>query len=502
MSRVRITLLFAAVLAGCGGEIVVPAPVPTETGTPAIAPTAEATASATAPRLASPSGTPLPSTAARSSTPTPTPTAALTETATPAPTLGSGANIGYLGVLRADNTRTDPVELDTVGRPVFERPVGNGFVIVVEAKPGTDGARVGTSSFAYDPLDPSVRPDLQVEVSRDLGNGSSAVCDNSSGDFGGVPGITPTRFDELQPISDALNDLGCRFVDGTGEPQGRIEAESCILFPDGEYHFVDPSDTVQFCATITRPMSFPEGDTVVTAQVRDTSGEVGPQRQLVIRVVGAPPVTPHATATATPTISATGANIGYLGILRGDNTVVEPTEYDDAGRPVFDRPVGSGFVIVVDAKPGASRVPVGPLTYDYVPSDLSVRPDLQIQVNRPLGNGSPVVCDNTSGNFGGVPGIDPNDFEITETVSDALNDLGCRFLDGFGDARGRTSDEACVLFPDGIFRFIDPSARVEFCGTITRPLIFPAGETTVTARVRDTSGATGPERQIIVRVGQ
>jgi hypothetical protein len=224
--------------------------------------------------------------------PTPTPTRTLratpTETATPAPspTLGPGANIGFMGILRADETLLPPAGYDAIGRPVYVRQSGFGFDLVIEAKPGTNGAAVGRVAFSYDPTEPSRRPDLQVEVSQKLGDGSAKVCDNMTGDFGGIPGFDPPDFAVTQQISDALNDFGCRFNDGKGTAGPRDLDSACVLFPDGTFNFVDPESQLQYCATIISPMQFPEGDTIVTARVRDESELVGPERQIVIRVTG------------------------------------------------------------------------------------------------------------------------------------------------------------------------------------------------------------------------
>jgi hypothetical protein len=219
---------------------------------------------------------------------TPTRTATQTTTPTlsptPTPTLGLGANVGFLGLLRADETLLDPSGVDVQGRPVYVRQNPSGFVLVIDAKPGTNGAAVGLNAYNYDPADPTVRPDLQVEVSRPIGDGSATVCDNTEGHFGGVPGIDPASFDDTQAISDALNDLGCRFNDGTGTPGGRDADSACVQFADGEFRFVDTSATVEFCGFISFPLRFPDGDTIVTARVRDSNGIAGPPRQIVIRI--------------------------------------------------------------------------------------------------------------------------------------------------------------------------------------------------------------------------
>lgn len=222
--------------------------------------------------------------------PTPTPSVTRTATSTPlptaTPTLGPGANIGFFGVLRADETLLEPVGYDEMGRPIYTRQSPSGFVLVIDAKPGTNGAPVGMSAFDYDPTDPSVRPDLQIQVTRALGDGSTEVCDNMIGNFGGVPGIDPPSYEETQAISDALNDLGCRFNDGTGQPKGRGPDSACVLYPDGEFRFVDPSATLEFCGSVSFPLRFQDGDTIVTARVRDMSGMIGPERQIVLRVTG------------------------------------------------------------------------------------------------------------------------------------------------------------------------------------------------------------------------
>jgi hypothetical protein len=215
-----------------------------------------------------------------------TPTSTPLPTATPAPTLGLGANIGFMGLLRADESLLDPSGVDAAGRPIYTRPNPSGFVLVVDARPGINGAPVGLNAFNYDPGNPAARPDLQIQVSRPIGDGSVAVCDNTEGHFGGVPGIDPESFDGTQAISDALNDLGCRFNDGTGTPGGRTQDSACVQFPDGEFHFVSSTATVEFCGFISVPLRFPDGDTIVTARVRDVNGVLGPPVQIVVRIAG------------------------------------------------------------------------------------------------------------------------------------------------------------------------------------------------------------------------
>jgi hypothetical protein len=154
--------------------------------------------------------------------------------------------------------------------------------LVVEAKPGPSRKNVALSTFDSDEFDPSTRPDFEMIVSRPLGNGSTDVCDNMLPFFGGVP--ASTSFDETQPISNAVNDLGCRFVNGSGDTKGRTVAEACTMFEDGNFGFVGTGTTVQFCALVAEPFSFPVGDTVVTVRVRDITGAPSPPASFVVRV--------------------------------------------------------------------------------------------------------------------------------------------------------------------------------------------------------------------------
>jgi len=128
------------------------------------------------------------------------------------------------------------------------------------------------------------RPDLQIQASRNLGNGSTAVCDTTQG---GVPGIDPPRFDEGNPtITNALLDLACRF-------QALTANEPCTLLdPSREHKRVHPDASTQFCSPGSGRTTFPAGDTVVTVRLRDTTGEVGPPTQIVVRV-GTPTPTPQ-----------------------------------------------------------------------------------------------------------------------------------------------------------------------------------------------------------------
>lgn len=212
-----------------------------------------------------------------SGVPTPTPpTTAPSATATPSRT-PAGPQIMFFGVTSADDSLQPVTAPGPNGVPIYERPIGSGFSLVIEA--------VGNINLDPPPstYEPDGTPNLQIQATRDLGDGSLAVCDAMLPNFGGVPGIDPPQLDDPNAIADALNDFGCRFVDGVGTPQGRPCSQACIRFEDGEYRCKENA-VVEFCAPIPVPMEFPAGDTLLTARVRDDAGQLGPPAQAIIRI--------------------------------------------------------------------------------------------------------------------------------------------------------------------------------------------------------------------------
>jgi len=167
------------------------------------------------------------------------------------------------------------------GVPIYARPTGAAFSLVVEGESGTSSSPVGRSAFVSDATS---LPDLQIEVSRPLGNGSAAICDRSGATAGGIPAVDPPSFDETPAVIAAVNDLSCRFVNGSDMPVARTRDEACVLFPSGDFHFVSGDSTVEFCGFVTGVMEFPLGDTLVTVRLRDQDGNPGPRAQLVLRV--------------------------------------------------------------------------------------------------------------------------------------------------------------------------------------------------------------------------
>lgn len=102
-------------------------------------------------------------------------------------------------------------------------------------------------------------------------------------DIGGVPATNPPDFSFTQPISNAINDFACRFLNGTGAYLGRQRDEACTMLANGNFQFISAGATVQYCGTIGAPFKFPSGDTLVTARIRDNGGNLSAPAQIIIR---------------------------------------------------------------------------------------------------------------------------------------------------------------------------------------------------------------------------
>jgi hypothetical protein len=188
-----------------------------------------------------------------------------------------GPLVTFFGAARADGTQVEPNSVDKKGIPTYLSAVGSGFMLVVEVKPGEGGYEPARRVFAHDPNDAMMRPDLEIEANRDMGNGSREVCDRLRPNVGGVPGINPPSFAETRQIADALNDFACRF-------ETFIESDSsCTLNKNGDYSFVRKDTTTQFCMIVARAWAFPVGDTLLSVRVRDSEGNPGPVKQMRIR---------------------------------------------------------------------------------------------------------------------------------------------------------------------------------------------------------------------------
>lgn len=210
-------------------------------------------------------------------------------------------------------------------------------------------------------------------------------------------------------------------------------------------------------------------------------------------------------ASATPPI---GPQITFVGITRADDVLVDPIEVSPEGVPVFVRLKGaaggaSGFRLVVEGKPGSSGSDVALSTLN---NNVSALPDLQIEANRPLGDGSAAVCDvaqRTPGpTSGGVPAISPPSFDGAVTTTNTINDFSCRFRDGSDQTMGISAAiDGCVKFePTEDNGFVNSESTVQFCGFVSAILSFAPGDTLLSVRLRDQAGNVGAPAQMIIRV--
>lgn len=207
---------------------------------------------------------------------TPRPTRTPTLTGQPTATPGGGPVVTFFG-LDADGDGVADVPVSSNGDVLTYQTGGgvSGFNVIVEGMPGTSEQDVGDSTFNYDPGDPSLRPDLQIETSRPLGGGDTEVCEG----LGSVPAIDPPDFLESPTVSAALSDFACNFFVAP-DPEG-----ACTFDPETlEGSFVDDRSTIQFCYEVLPTGSFPLGDTILTARLRDVAGGLGTPATIVVRV--------------------------------------------------------------------------------------------------------------------------------------------------------------------------------------------------------------------------
>ncbi|MDX2166023.1 MAG: hypothetical protein SF182_03135 [Deltaproteobacteria bacterium] len=211
------------------------------------------------------------------------PSAVPSPSPTPVPTelpVSIGPQITFLGLATADDLPLRPDAIDEHGRAVFIRPHGQGFTLVVEARQGVERGRIGATTYR-----PDGQPDLQILVSRPLGDGGAAVCEND-GIRGGVPAMPDLSFSSDPAVVAAMNDLGCRAYDRQALPRPCTRAP---LSDDTPFDFVRNRSPilseVQYCLPIARAWSFPAGDTIVAVRVLDVRGTPGTIEEMVVRVI-------------------------------------------------------------------------------------------------------------------------------------------------------------------------------------------------------------------------
>jgi len=198
-----------------------------------------------------------------------------------------------------------------------------------------------------------------------------------------------------------------------------------------------------------------------------------------------------------------GPEVTFFGIATADNVLRTPASETDDGVPIYDWPTQAGFIIVLEGRPGTSNKPLASCgLMDGIPCNGD-RAAPQILADRPLGNGSPAVCDDSPPTLGGVPGIMSLDFSGGENVTNAINDLACRF-----DAHAQT-ELACTLNDLGNFSFEhyfgvnNPNnSTLQYCSVpaLGQELALKSGETRFKARILDTAGNVGNTVEIVVRV--
>lgn len=109
---------------------------------------------------------------------------------------------------------------------------------------------------------------------RRLRHGSTAPL----GIGGGIPAVSPTNFGDGQFVTDALNDYACRFT------FTNASSDACSRNANGNFSFLGSQTREQYCYNTDVIAAFPEGDTMVTVQVLDTSGVPGPTSRIIVRV--------------------------------------------------------------------------------------------------------------------------------------------------------------------------------------------------------------------------
>lgn len=220
----------------------------------------------------------------------------------------SGPTVRYLGVANQDGCPycceflcqgqpTPTPEIDPQGRRVFRRSTGQ-FMLVVEAGPGTSGRQPGSegvfSNNVVLPInDVSQRPSLQVMVNRNLGNGSPQM-DCRTLPLGGVKGFVPPAFQAGSDITTALTEMACHFE------LASAANVACTRDRNGNFAFLGSGSTRQFCFQVPQVVGFPDGDTTVAVQMRDTNGNLGPIQEIIVRVAAGAAPTPTFTATPIP----------------------------------------------------------------------------------------------------------------------------------------------------------------------------------------------------------
>jgi hypothetical protein len=110
------------------------------------------------------------------------------------------------------------------------------------------------------------------------------------------------------------------------------------------------------------------------------------------------------------------------------------------------------------------------------------------------GNGSTQKCDIFPPNSGGVPAVNPPNFDSSTRTTDALIDMACRF-----DVL--SSSTPCTRDRFGDYAFQSNSSVRQYCYTVPGSAALPLGTNILAAQLRGTNGNLGPKLEIVIRVG-
>jgi hypothetical protein len=212
-----------------------------------------------------------------------TPTATPTRTNTPTEL---GPRISFLAAVNEDGclnccefdcrlTPTPTPRLDSAGREIFVR-TGGQVLLAIEGARGTSNRDPGERILVTG----AQRPDAQVLFSQPLGDGSPEICDIGPppAPFGGVPGFDPPDFGPSASVTAALQDFSCRLT------VERTSSDACTKDRFGVFNFLGQSTRKQFCVLIPLAAGFQFDDTIVAVQLVDTAGNLGPKKEIIVRV--------------------------------------------------------------------------------------------------------------------------------------------------------------------------------------------------------------------------
>jgi hypothetical protein len=243
-------------------------------------------------------------------------------------------------------TPTPTPELDSQGRQIFTRNE-SGFILVLEGgsgvgNEGTYQVNATSGSRTFVPISHSSgRPSLQLLTQFDTGDGSPEVCDIAPPMAGGVPGFDPPDFNlGVNPsnpplrdaVTNALKDMACRF-------DSVSSSIPCTRNMFGDFSFLAGGTVRQFCYALPSVAALQQGDTIFAAQFRGTNGNLGPRKEIVIRV----------GATSTPSPTPTPMNLDVEGRVR----------YYSADRPV------PGVTVIMSGPNQVSMFTDGSGEYDF-----------------------------------------------------------------------------------------------------------------------------------------